>query len=513
VSSIDDSLTHLLSGELVVVMKLFPRFTLLFAVVLFSTGIMLGLKFSALQLSQIVEAYDLEIVQPDDKLTQKLNDPNNPLVQQGKLLAAIAKLTTPAVVHIQSERENPEGSTVEETGSGVIVSSSHIQGLFVVTNRHVILHAELEDITIRLSDGREIHPTRVWTDRATDVAVMKFHAKGVRTAHWGESNHVEIGDMVLAMGSPFGLSQSVTFGIISAKGRRSLQLGNGAAVLNQDFLQTDAAINPGNSGGPLIDMHGHVIGINTAIASNSGGNDGIGFSIPSNLVFKVMEDMLQFGYVKRAYLGVKLDPRFDAEAAKQFNLDRAKGARVVEVYPNTPAEKAGLQFDDIILSFDGKNVLDENHLINLVSLTPVGTKAQLLVLRNNKQVKVTVLLADRTKREKKRSEVPSPTKETLRIEPTGLQLYRLNRDLARQLGLRESQQGLLVLSIEESSPLSGKLLPGDLIFEVAGKPITSAKHFQMLLTRHQQIKSLLLKVKRSLKNGQSENRIIIWARQ
>ncbi len=494
-------------------MKISPRFTLLFAVALFSAGTLWGLQFGALQFSQAVKADALEIAQPKKNVIQELNHPNNPLVRQGKLLAKIAKLTTPTVVHIQSERENARGGTVEETGSGVLVRSSHVQGIFVVTNRHVILEAELEDITIRLSDGREINPTRVWTDRATDVAVMGINVKGIQTARWGKSHQVEIGEMVLALGSPFGLSQSVTLGIISAKGRRSLQLGSGAAVLNQDFLQTDAAINPGNSGGPLINMRGRVIGINTAIASNSGGNDGIGFSIPSNLILKVMEDMLQFGYVKRAYLGVKLDPEFDADAAKRFHLDRAKGTRVVKVYTDTPAEKAGLQFDDIILSFDGKNVQDENHLINLVSLTPVGSKAELVVLRKNKKIKIMVLLADRTKREKKRSEIPSPLKNPLRIEPTGLQLYRLNGDLARQMGLRESQQGLLVLSVEKKFPLTEKLLPGDVITEIAGKSIRSIAQLQSLLTHHKETKSLFFKIKRSLKNGGSENRIIIWTRQ
>ncbi|VAX42469.1 HtrA protease/chaperone protein [hydrothermal vent metagenome] len=255
-----------------------------------------------------------------------------------------------------------------------------------------------------------------------------------------------------------------------------------------------------------------MIGINTAIASNSGGNDGIGFSIPSNLILKVMEDMLQFGYVKRAYLGVKLDPEFDADAAKRFHLDRAKGTRVVKVYTNTPAEKAGLQIDDIILSFDGKNVQDENHLINLVSLTPVGSKAKLVVLRKNKKIKVIVLLADRTKREKKRSEIPSPLKNSLRIEPTGLQLHRLNGDLARQMGLRESQQGLLILSVEKRSPLAEKLLSGDVITEIAGKPIRSIAQFQSLLTHHKETKSLFFKIKRSLESGESESRIIIWTR-
>ena len=175
--------------------------------------------------------------------------------------------------------------------------------------------------------------------------------------------------MVLAMGSPFGLSQSVTFGIISAKGRRSLKLGTGTQVINQDFLQTDAAINPGNSGGPLISLNGRVIGINTAIASSSGGNEGIGFSIPSNLVRFIFEQLTTKGRVDRAYLGVKLDPRFSQQTAQRLRLDRVRGARVLEVYKSTPASDAHLQIDDVILGFNSTAVQDENHLINLVSLT------------------------------------------------------------------------------------------------------------------------------------------------
>jgi serine protease Do len=203
------------------------------------------------------------------------------------------------------------------------------------------------------------------------------------------------------MGSLFGLSQSVTFGIVSAKGRRSLRLGSGTDVLNQDFIQTDAAINPGNSGGPLIDMHGRVIGINTAIASSSGGNDGIGFSIPSNLVRKVMNELLTYGRVRRAYLGVKLDSQFDAETAARFRLDRARGARVVEVYANTPASKADIDIDDIILTFDGIRVEDENHLINLVSLTDLKRTVSLQILRDGRTITVRVQLGDRSELERR----------------------------------------------------------------------------------------------------------------
>jgi serine protease Do len=187
----------------------------------------------------------------------------------------------------------------------------------------------------------------------------------------------------------------VTFGIVSAKGRRSLRLGS-ADVINQDFIQTDAAINPGNSGGPLIDLQGRVVGINTAIASSGGGNEGIGFSIPSNLASRVVEELLEYGVVRRAYLGVKLDPTYDVRTARRLRLDRVRGSRVTEVYPNTPASRANLRVDDVVLQFDGVDVQDENHLINLVSLTPVGRRVRLLVWRDGREASIEISLADRT---------------------------------------------------------------------------------------------------------------------
>jgi serine protease Do len=175
-----------------------------------------------------------------------------------------------------------------------------------------------------------------------------------------------------------------------------LKLGAGREVLNQDFLQTDAAINPGNSGGPLIDMNGRVIGINTAIASQGGGNEGIGFSIPSNLVQRVMDQLLEYGTVPRAYLGVRLDPAFDAKAARRLRLDRVQGTRVVEVYQRTAAATANLQLDDVILNFDGLDVEDEAHLINLVSLTPIGKTVRVVIWRDGKKVTLNVTLINRT---------------------------------------------------------------------------------------------------------------------
>ncbi len=370
---------------------------------LFSSGLMLGLGYQLGSINSPAHANAVTLTETQ-RVYQELDREAGPLVDASEHLAKIARITAPSVVHIESERAVERGGRIEETGSGVLMESSKVRGTFVVTNRHVIAEARLDDISIHLYDGRVLKPARIWTDEATDVAVLQVEAANLIPARWGDSDRVDIGNMVLAMGSPFGLSQSITYGIISAKGRRALNLGSGRSVLNQDFLQTDAAINPGNSGGPLIGLNGRIIGINTAIASNSGGNEGIGFSIPSNLVRRVVDQLLLYGKVRRAYMGVKLDSDFSAETARRLHVGRLRGARVLEVYPNTPAALARLEFDDVILSFEGVEVQDENHFINLVSLTPVGRRVRLEIMRNGRRIPVNVLLADRADLERRAKE-------------------------------------------------------------------------------------------------------------
>ncbi len=318
------------------------------------------------------------------------------LLQSGQHISEIAAQTMPTAVHIQAVRSEG-GRKIEETGSGVVMRSTQTKGLFIITNNHVIRGAELAQIRITTSLGDNLNPLRVYRDAESDLAVMQIQDIGIETARWGDSNTVGIGNFVLAVGSPFGLSQSVTMGIVSAKGRRDLSLTEDRSVINQDFIQTDAAINPGNSGGPLIDMRGTVVGINTAIASNSGGNEGIGFSIPSNLARRVFEQLVAHGKVRRAYLGVELDSNFTDEAARRLGMPRSRGARITRVYSNrsTPAAMAGLRADDVILKFNGVEVADENHLINLVSLAEIGTAVKIEVFRGRQPQLISVNLTDR----------------------------------------------------------------------------------------------------------------------
>jgi len=314
------------------------------------------------------------------------------------LVKRVVRLVTPSVVHIEAQpiREYRMRSGAQEAGSGVIISFPGRRsgtGVYVLTNRHVIKKSSEPHIRIQLADGRVISPTQIWSDPYTDVAVMAINAPRVVPARFGDSETTEIGEWVLAVGSPFGLSQSVTRGIISAKGRYNLELGDGE-VRYQNFLQTDAAINPGNSGGPLINMRGEVIGLNTAIASESGGNEGIGFSIPANIAVRIAEELTRTGQVRRGFLGVKLDGLFDEKRARAAGLPRLFGARVKNVEPGSPAERAALRTDDVIISFGGVRIEDDDHLISLVKLTEIGKKVDLVVYRSGSPVRMPVQIGD-----------------------------------------------------------------------------------------------------------------------
>ena len=493
-----------------------------FPLYLIGSTMMAAIVFGVLMDSFIV----LETVQADaselnkrDRAYRELISNDHAMLEGSRVLAKIAKLTTLSVVHIQSTRVSEIHGTVEETGSGVLVKSSKAPGVFVVTNRHVLDDALLEDISIQLHDRRVIHPVQIWNDPATDISLLKVSADNLQTARWGDSDLVEIGYGVLAMGSPFGLSHSVTFGIISAKGRRSLKLGKRSkvvnTVINQDFLQTDAAINPGNSGGPLIDLHGRVIGINTAIASNSGGNDGIGFSIPSNLVRRVVDELLEFGKVRRAYLGVTLDSYYKEASSRKLTLDRLRGARVIEVHTDTPASRARLQINDVILEFSHIEIQDENHLIHLVSLTPIGKQIDILVLRDGKRITIPVLLGDRTELQL-RSETPAPPDpqddeiELMRqVKPIGLTLQHLNVSLAGQLGLEDQTYGLLVLRVNSLKQSNEALQLYDVIVEAARKPVHTVDDLNRVLDSLPTNDSVILKVCRH-SNGKTHHRLVIW---
>jgi len=293
----------------------------------------------------------------------------------------VAKLVSPSVVHVEST-PLPKfrfRRDMEEAGSGVLI---RFRGKdYVLTNRHVIKHSQKDLIWLELEDGRQLQPTRIWSDVETDIAVMAVTAPDLLPARVGNSDRAEIGDIVLAFGSPFNLRRSVTRGIISARGRSNLDLGDGEVVY-QRFLQTDAAINPGNSGGPLVNLRGELIGLNTAIASNSGGSEGIGFSIPINVAVRIVRQLIEQGHIERGFMGITLDGKFDSTSARYIGLRQLQGARVKRITPGSPAAKSNLQIDDIILKFDSLDIENDQHLINLVKRTEIGRSVELEIFRD-----------------------------------------------------------------------------------------------------------------------------------
>jgi S1-C subfamily serine protease len=278
----------------------------------------------------------------------------------------------------------------------VLIQFEGKAGVYVLTNNHVVSEATPQQVTVSLADGRVVKPTRVLADPESDVALLTMPAlKGLTTARLGDSDRMRVGHWVVAIGSPFGLNQTVTHGIISARERGEVSLG--ATIRIKDFLQTDAAINPGSSGGPLLNLDGEVIGINTAIASNSGNNSGVAFSIPVNLVKRVTQQLLDKGAVARGYLGMQLAQSFEPADALRVGLDRVQGALVETVYTNTPAASAGLRKGDVVLLVDQTVLRNENHFINLISALPVGKKIRLKVWRDRKVVYLDAQIGDWSK--------------------------------------------------------------------------------------------------------------------
>ncbi len=326
-------------------------------------------------------SYTVDLAADREQQFAELSRDVDALSRELGIYKRVAKLVSPSVVHVEATPlpQYRFRRDIEEAGSGVLV---RFRGLdYVLTNRHVIKHSQEDLIRLELFDGRQLQPTQIWSDTETDVAVMRVKETKLVPARIGNSDTAEIGEIVLAFGSPFNLRRSVTRGIISAKGRSNLDLGEGEVVY-QKFLQTDAAINPGNSGGPLVNLRGEVIGLNTAIASNSGGNEGIGFSIPINIAVRIMRQLIETGIVEGGFLGVRLDNEFDLAAARYAGLSELRGTRITGVTAASPAIAADLHVNDVILTFDGLQIQDDQHLINLVMRTEIGRRVELSVIRD-----------------------------------------------------------------------------------------------------------------------------------
>jgi serine protease Do len=352
-------------------------------------------------------------------------------------------------------------------GSGVIVTPDG----FIITNNHVV--ADAVDVEVILADRRQYKGKVVATDPKTDVAVVKIHASNLPTATWGDSSHLAVGDFVLAIGNPLGLSRTVTFGIVSAVGRADVGVAD-----FEDFIQTDAPINPGNSGGALVNIHGELVGINTAIASPTGGSVGVGFAIPSNMARAAMQSLIKTGRVVRGFLGASTQD-VSPPLGKIFRLPDVKGAIVTDVQPKGSAERAGLKRGDVVVRFDGRDVMDSGQLRNLVAQSPIGSKHRVDLIRDGKPYQADLIIQEAPRERAKKSQMASSAVST--AHPlAGVVFDDVTPPLARQMDLPVNN-GVVVTDIEEGSlaDTSG-LQPGDVVLELNRQHVNSFLILQRL---------------------------------
>src|SRR5579871_6269164 len=374
----------------------------------------------------------------------------------------------------------PQREREQSLGSGVIVSPEG----YVLTNNHVVDGAT--DVRVTLSDKREFKAQVIGTDPKTDIAVLKLTGDKFNAITLGDSGKVQVGDYALAIGDPFGVGQTVTMGIVSAKGRGNLGIED-----YEDFIQTDAPINPGNSGGALVNDRGELVGINTAILSHgSGGNEGIGFAIPINLARNVMGQIIDHGKVTRGYIGVVIQPITPA-MLKALNLDKLQGALVGDVSAKGPAKDAGVQRGDVILAINGNTVNDSNELRNTISMMAPGQTVKLTINRNGSTKDIDVKLGELplSKEEASNDSDNSGSKESMK----GITVETLDSDTAQQLQLPEATKGVVVTSVDPSSAAADSgLRKGDVIQEVKDRPVKTAAEFEAAMSNAGKNGTLLL---------------------
>jgi serine protease Do len=423
------------------------------------------------------------------------------LKQTGMAFRAVAKQVSPAVVFIRVEKEGsdqghpgmnpfdnplgdeffrrffgaPPGSNGGKLpqprkhrsvgqGSGFIIAPDGT----IMTNNHVVEDAS--QITVLLEDGRELDAKTIGTDPATDVAIIKIDASDLPYLQLGDSNQLEVGDWVLAFGNPFGLSHTMTAGIVSAKGRSGMGLSD-----YENFIQTDAAINPGNSGGPLVNLDGRVVGMNSAIFSRSGGSMGIGFAIPINMAQQVRQQLVEHGKVIRGHLGVYIQD-LNQNLAESFGLADTKGILVARVIEDSPAEKAGLKQGDVLLTLNGEPVGKTAEFRNRVAMMAPETKIKVGLLRDRKNQTLTVTIGKQEDQPTVATGKPGTSSEL------GLSLQPLTPELRQQLGY-ETETGVLVTDVEAGSPAADAgILRGDLILEANRTPVSKPDQIMQALT-------------------------------
>ncbi len=404
-----------------------------------------------------------------------------------KAFRAVARTAEPSVVHITAMnrivRRDFFGRIVERgermapagVGSGVIISADGD----ILTNNHVV--AEADALRVHLHDGREYDAKVVGRDRATDLAVVKIEADGLKPVVLGDSDGLEVGDWVVAVGNPFGFDNTVTAGIVSAKGRAL----SGSERANEDFIQTDAAINPGNSGGPLFDLEGHVVGINSAIATRNGGSVGLGFAIPSNIARYVADTLRKQGRVERGYIGIDMTP-LTPEIASAAGIRPADGIAIKSVVPDSPAEKAGLRNGDVVVKYQGRPVDQVYRMRTAIALTPPNSDVSIEVIRDGKPEKLQIRVGDR---------------DQMWLDSLGMKVQTLTPAEARRLGYRGAQ-GVAVTAVTPGgrAQRSG-LLEQDVITEVDRQPVADDETFFRLLSESDDENGVRLSVLRGGESG------------
>lgn len=429
------------------------------------------------------------------------------LRQTSSAFSAVAKEAIPAVVFIKVEKTVKAGSAAAPgmpfdpfgddfferffrhrlpggpqqfrqvgQGSGFIIS----QDGYILTNHHVA--GDSEKITVKLHDGREFEAKVIGTDEKSDIALIKIKAKNLPVLPLGDSDKVEIGHWAIAIGNPFGLAETLTVGVVSAKGRSNVHIAD-----YEDFIQTDAAINPGNSGGPLLNLDGQAIGINTAIFSRSGGYMGIGFAIPINMAKNIKEQLLKSGKVTRGQLGV-LVQEITQDLADSFGLSTTKGVLIAQVFSGSPAEKAGLKTGDIVLKMNGQEIKDIGSFRNAVALSPPGTKLDLLVSRDGKARDIVVEIGELSEH------APQVAVSGL-SEKLGIEVQNLTKETARLYGGKVGE-GVIVSRVARYSPAArAGIEPGALILTVNRHKVSSVSEFNQALQESAKTKKVLLLLK------------------
>lgn len=368
----------------------------------------------------------------------------------------------------------------QSVGSGFIISEDG----YILTNHHVI--ADADQVTVRLNDRQEYKAEVVGSDPRTDVALLKVEAKSLPVVRTGSSDDLRVGEWVLAIGAPFGLDYTVTAGIVSAKGR---SLPDDTYV---PFIQTDVAINPGNSGGPLINLNGEVVGINAQIFTRSGGFMGLSFAIPIEIAMNVVDQLRNTGKIERGFLGVQVQ-EVTSDLARSFNMEKPQGALVAQAYPDTPAEKAGLESGDIILSFNGTVIEKSTDLPPAVGITPLGQVVEIIILRQGKRMTLTTTLAALEERGEPGTTSPQKPSVT-RSTQLNAELEEISADDLKSLNL---PFGVGVAKVEDGLARKNGILDGDVLVSINFQPIRNVKDVDAVLSKAKKGQSLPVRVVRS----------------